>query len=215
MGIIGGERGKRSVGVIGHVIERRNVDPLYFRRFLKVVPFSAAIVFVLFIQVKKLPVGCLAFPNIEHVKKLRKRFRVVGTRASADNDRILLRTLCSSQRNPCKIKHLQNIGIAHFILERNPEEIKAFHCILGFQGKQRDFFLTHDPVQIRPRGIDPLAPHILPAVEHVVKDLDAKMRHANLVDVRKAHGKTDINAFRVFHDTVGLPADVARRFLDL
>ncbi len=120
MGIIGGERGKRSVGVIRHVIERRNVNPLYFRRFLKEVLFSTAIIFILFIQIKEFPVGRLALPNIEHVKKLRKRFRVVGTRASADNDRILLRTLCSSQGNSGKVKHLQNIGIAHFILERNP-----------------------------------------------------------------------------------------------
>ena len=32
-----------------------------------------------------------------------------------------------------------------------------------------------------------------PAVEHVIKDLDAQMGHANLVYVREAHSEADVH----------------------
>lgn len=50
---------------------------------------------------------------------------------------------------------------------------------------------------------------ILPAVEHVIEDLDAQMGHADLVDVREAHGETDIHFVFVLHYRIDLASDVA------
>ena len=73
----------------------------------------------------------------------------------------------------------------------------------------------HHLVQIRPRGIHTFAPHILPAVEHIIKDLDTEMGHADLVYVRKAHRETDIHLAFVFHHRVDLAADITGRLLDI
>ena len=75
-------------------------------------------------------------------------------------------------------------------------------------------FLAHHLVQIYPRRINTLTPHILTAVEHVIKNLDAKMGHSNFVDVRKTHSEPDIYLFRVFHDRIILASDITGRLLD-
>ena len=38
------------------------------------------------------------------------------------------------------------------------------------------------------------------------------MGHADLIDIRKAHGKPDIHSLFFFHDRIDLPADIAGRF---
>ena len=74
---------------------------------------------------------------------------------------------------------------------------------------------SHDLVQICPGRIDSLTPYILPFVKHIVENLDTKVGHANLIDIRETHGKTDLNVFFVFHDCIDFISDVPGRFLDL
>ena len=74
-----------------------------------------------------------------------------------------------------------------------PEKIKIFHRILGFQCKQRE---SASRASLRP---DPSTgnTHVHTytssrAVEHIVKDLDTQMGHADLIHIREAHGETDL-----------------------
>ena len=75
--------------------------------------------------------------------------------------------------------------------------------------------LTHDFIQIHPRGIDPFTPHIVPFIQHTVDDLDTQMRHADLIHVRKTHGKAHCHLRPVLHNGIHFIADIARRLLHL
>ena len=70
-------------------------------------------------------------------------------------------------------------------------------------------------MQIRPRGIHALAPHIVSLVKHIIENLDAQMGHADLIYIRKAHGKTNRYLVFVFTDAVQLVSNVARRLINL
>ena len=72
---------------------------------------------------------------------------------------------------------------------------------------------THYFVQIHPRGIDTFTPGILPAVEHVIQDLNPQVGHADFVNVRETHGKADIYLVFILHNRVYLPADITGRLL--
>lgn len=60
---------------------------------------------------------------------------------------------------------------------------------------------------------DESIPDIVPAAVFL-QDLNAKMRHADLIYVREAHRKSDQYPVFVFHDRVYLPADVAGWLVD-
>ena len=74
-------------------------------------------------------------------------------------------------------------------------------------------FFTHDLVQIDPWRVDSLAPGILPAVEHIVQNLDSQMGHTNLIYLRKTHCKPYIHRIFIFHYRIDFVSNVAGRFL--
>lgn len=47
--------------------------------------------------------------------------------------------------------------------------------------------LLHDLVETQPGRVDTLAPDVVTLVVHIVEDLDAKVGHADLVDIREDH----------------------------
>ena len=73
---------------------------------------------------------------------------------------------------------------------------------------------SHDLVKIGPGRINALTPDIVTLVEHIIKNLDAKMGHADLIDIRKTKSNADIHLLFVFHHRVYLIADIAGWFLD-
>ena len=89
------------------------------------------------------------------------------------------------QRDSGKVERLQNVRITHLILQGDKQEILVFHRLLGFQAEQRNALFPHHAVQIRPWGIDTLTPHVLTFVKHIVQDLDAKVRHTDLIHIRE------------------------------
>ena len=74
-------------------------------------------------------------------------------------------------------------------------------------------FFTHDLVQIDPWRVDSLAPGILPAVEHIVQNLDSQMGHTNLIYLRKTHSEPNFYRIFVLHDRIDFVTNVAGRFL--
>ena len=107
-----------------------------------------------------------------------------------------------------QVKYLKHIGIAHLISKGNTKEIKLLYRLLGFQGKERNMFLTHNFIQIHPRRKDTLTPDILTFIEHVVEDHHAQIGHTDLINIREAHGKADIYVILIFHYRVDFTTDV-------
>ena len=163
------------------------------------------------VQIQKITVSCLSFSNIENIKKISQGFRIVGTWTAPDNYRTVFPPVSCIDGNLGQIQHLEHIGVTHFILQRDSQKIELFHRILRFQRKQRDMLLSHDSIQIYPWRIDSLAPYIPHGIEHIVQDLDPKMRHADFIHIRKTHGKAHRHFGRIFHDRVIFAAYIPDR----
>ena len=134
---------------------------------------------------------------------------------SAHHDRISLSPLICMEGYLRQLQDLQDVRVAELILQRDSQDIRRADALLRLQHKERNLLLFHDLCQIRPGRIDPLAPCILSRVQLLVDDLDSQMGHADLIDVRKAHGKADVYFIFVLYDAVRLIACIAGRLLDL
>lgn len=168
----------------------------------------------LLIKIEQGVVLRLSLADIKQVKEIRQRFGIVRAGTAADHDRIVFLAVVRMQRDVRQIKHLQDIGITHLILDRNTKKIKIMDGILRFERKQRDMFPAHNVIQVRPGGKHALTPDVRPAVKHTVKDLHSQMRHANFIYVRKAHRKTDVYLIRIFINRIQLIAQIAGRLLN-
>ena len=145
------KRGDGSVLFICDIIEGRNVNSRNFCRFQKEILSGAALLFIFFICVKQSVVGGFSFSYVKQIEKRRQRLRIISAGSSADHQRIFFTSLLCFQRDPGEIQKLKYIGIAHFITQCDPQEVKIFYRILGFQGKKRDLIFPHHLIQIRPR----------------------------------------------------------------
>ena len=166
------------------------------------------------VEIQQFVVGCLSLPDIEEVKKASDRLRVVGAGPAPDHDRVAVGPVRRMKRDPGQVQHLQDVGIAELKLERKAQEIKDPHRILGFQGKQRDVVVPQQPVHIRPGRKNALTPGVLPPVEQLIQDLDPQVGHADLIHIRKAHGKADRD-LPVLVDRVHFISQIPRGLLHL
>ena len=205
---------ERPVRSIGDFVERRNIDPGDRGSSTKKLLSAPLLVFETDIQIQEVIVDHLPFANIEQIEKGSDGLRVVGAGTASDHQRVLFCPFLRVQRDPGELQHLQDIGIAHLILQCDAEEIAFPHRPLALQRKQRDLLFPHHPVQVGPGREYPLTVHILPAVEHTVEDLQTQVAHADLVHIRKTHRETHRDAVRILFHTVDLPADISGGLLD-
>ena len=75
--------------------------------------------------------------------------------------------------------------------------------------------LPHHLIEVRPRREQTLTPDILPPVKHGIQDLHAKVGHTDFVNIREAHGKSDIYVILIFHYRVDFTTDVTGSFINL
>ena len=215
MRVIGSKRQERAVFPVGGVIKLRHIEAFdlssSFQEFLPAFPGS----FPLFISIQQLVINSLSLSDIEEIKELRKGLRIIGARPAADHNGIRIRPFCCAERDMAQFQDLKDVCIAHLKLDRNAEEVEILYRILRLQGKKGDLLLPHHLVQIDPRGINPLTPDVIPAVEHIVQDLDAQVGHADLIYIREAHGKADIHLVFVLHHRIHFAADIARRLFNI
>ena len=108
-----------------------------------------------------------------------------------------------------QIQNLKYICIAHLISKSNSQKIKILNRFLRFQCKEWNIFLTHDLIQIQPRGKHTLRPDILAFVEHIIEDHHAEVGHTDFIDIREAHGKSDIYVVLIFHYRVNFTTNIA------
>ena len=120
------------------------------------------------IEIQKLIIDDLALSHVEQVKERRNRLRIIGAGAAADYNRIAVTAVRGAKRNLREFQDLQNIGIAHLVLQCDAEKIAFPHGTLTFQRKERNLSFAQDAIQIGPRRKDALTVDILAAVEHAV-----------------------------------------------
>ena len=184
-----------SVFVVERLIKHRHIDPRDLCSTLQKCHSVLSGLFPFLVFIHHATVLRLPLADVKHVKEISDRLRIVAARTSTDHERILHRPFLCLKWDPGKIKI--------------PDRLLRFQC------KQRNMLLTHDLIQIHPRRIHSLAIYVIPLIEHIVKDLYAKMGHTDLIYIRKAHGKTNRYLVFVFTDAVQLVSNVARRLINL
>ena len=66
--------------------------------------------------------------------------------------------------------------------------------------------------KVMPGRKDTLGPDARHGIEDVIEDLDARMRHADLVDIREGQRKADLNLIICLDDLVDFTPDIPGRF---
>ena len=141
----------------------------------------AAVVLHFDIKTDYLGQHLLTLAYIEEVKKIRYRFGIVRAGTAAYHERHIIGAVCCAQRQAREIEHIEDIGIAHLILEGESDKIELRYRISALVRPERYLMLAHLLLHVHPRSIHTLTPDIILAVERTVKDADTEVRHSYLV----------------------------------
>ena len=95
-------------------------------------------------------------------------FGIIGTRAAGRNQRHIVSPVLGKYRNTCQVKHIQNIGKAHFVLQCKSYHVKFSNRRFGFQRKKRVPLFSHQFFHIRPWRIDTFSRYILPFIQKCI-----------------------------------------------
>ncbi len=109
----------------------------------------------------------------KEVDKICKGLGINRTGASRTNKGMALVPVLCQNRNTAQIQHIEDIGIAHLILQGESQNIKLGKGGIGFKGIKRDASLTHEPLHINPGRKNPFAVGILPLIQNMVEDFHA------------------------------------------
>ena len=165
----------RTIFFIGNFIERRNINSRNLSCCQKKILPAASSLFIGLVSIKKCIINSFSLSNIEQVKKRCQWLRIIRTGTATDHNREILTTVCALQRDTTEIQYLEDIGVAHFVPNRNSKKIKIPDRFLGLQCKQRDLLLPHHLIQIRPWRKETFTPYVLSLVEHVIEDHHAQV----------------------------------------
>ena len=111
----------RSVFFIRHLIEGRHIDSRQSAPLSLKIPVLAAALCPSLLY-KDPAVGIIdrfTLSDIEQIKELCQRLRIVGAGTAADHNRIILGTVYVHAAGSGQIQDLQDIGITHLILDRD------------------------------------------------------------------------------------------------
>ena len=89
----------RSVFVISHIIEHRNIDAIDLTGFLQKVHTRSAIFLILFVRIQQFIIDRLALTDIKHIEKFCNRLRIIRTWTTTDHNRIFLGPVLRMKRN--------------------------------------------------------------------------------------------------------------------
>ena len=181
----------RAIFVIRYIVKRRNVYSLNSScRFVKIRLFGIfSLVFHFDIETAKLGEHFLTLSDIEKVKERGNGFCVISTRPSAYDYGHIIASVFASERYFCKLQHIEDVSIAHFILKREAYHIKFCKRITALTRGKRDIVLPHFFLHIYPRVINTLTPYVLFPIEYAVKYTHAEIGHSYLISIGKAKRK--------------------------
>ena len=83
---------ERSIFLILRVIKHGHINSRNLTGSFQKFPATLSLCLIFLINIKQLVIDRLAFSDIENIKKLGNRFRIIDTGTASDDDRIFLRT---------------------------------------------------------------------------------------------------------------------------
>ena len=150
-----------------------------------------------------------AVAHHDRIHERRDRLRIAAAGTAANDERHVFAAIRRAERYAGKIQHGQDVGIAHLIQQRKAYDVELAQSPLCFERKHGQLFGAELLFHVRPRRVHALTGDLRLFVQHMVKDARPQMRHADLIHIRKAHGKAQSRL--VLHDLVPFAAKIARR----
>ena len=204
---------QRAVLVVGCLIEAGHIDAAEPRQPAQAFLSGNALSLARLHHVDGLQRADFAVSNGKRVDEMIQRLRIERARAARNDDRIVPGAVLAVQRNAGQIEELQDVGIAHLILQRNAQHVKAADWRARLQRKQRHILLTHQVRHVHPRRKDALAKRVLPLIDDIIQDAGTQMGHAHLVHIRERKRIANRHAVRILEHGIHLAAHVPGRLL--
>ena len=144
-------------------------------------------------QLDQLGVHLLALADLGNVNKIRDRLAVEHRRAARDDERGQLRALARVERHTRQIEHIQYGGKRHLVADGKGDDVKIADGIAGLERVERQAGTAHLLLHVAPGSENALAPNAVHVIHNAVENPHTKVRHADLIGVRKAEGHAGID----------------------
>ena len=174
------DRGDGAVIVIGHVVQGGDVHPFDPRRRFEERPFREIRPLHRAVELQQLSIDLFPLSQGEQIDEIGERFRIAGAGSPRHHDRARVAPFLRPDRQAGEIQHIEHGGKAHFVLQREADEIEFPDRIPALDPEQGDL-LPHEGFHIRVGRKHPLAPHILHGIEKAIQDFHPEMRHPHLI----------------------------------
>ena len=146
----------------------------------------------------------------EYVEEVRKRLGVNRARAARDDQRVVsAAALFARERYARKFEHIQNVGVAQFVLQRKAHHVEVFERRFEREGVEGHAQLLQPLPEVPCRGKAEVGAHAA-LFKRFRDDFYAEVAHSHLVKVGEAHAEVELAPFG-FGRAV-FPARIARRF---
>ena len=156
-GVVGRKGFERAVLVVGNVVKRRNVNPFQLRQVPQNVDARKARFPPVPDHVDQLVHHILAVTDHKGVDEGGQGFGVKGAGAARHHDGVLFASVLPADGHPAQIEHFQYIGIAHFVLQGEADNVKFVQRRPAFQGKEGHAGFPHLVRHVGVRHEQPLA----------------------------------------------------------
>ena len=144
-------------------------------------------------QLDELNVHLLALAEHSQVNEVGNGLAVEHRRAARDDERGQLRALARVERHTRQIEHIQYGGKRHLVADGKGDDVKIADGIAGLERVERQAGTAHLLLHVAPGSENALAPNAVHVIHNAVENPHTKVRHADLIGVRKAEGHAGIH----------------------
>ena len=157
----------------------------------------------------------LAVSEHHQVEEVHKGRWIGGAGAARDHDGVAHGASTGVDRDAGQLEHAHHRRIGEFVEQGKAQQIEIPDRAVLLECGELDPLALHVGSHVVPGREDPLGPNRVHAVKDLVEDLDAGVRHPDLVDVWKGQRHPHPDRLRVLERLVHLAAQVAAGFFDV
>ncbi len=140
-----------------------------------------------------------------------KRHGVHGAGAAGDHDRMVVSAVNGPDGDPSQLQPDEDVGVGQLVLERDADDIEFRQREVRFEAGERPARRAELLLVVRPGRENALAGRVVPAVQDLVQDPEAQVRHADLVGIGEEEADLCPHGRKVLVHAVDLVVDVPGR----
>lgn len=112
-----------------------------------------------------------------------------------------------AERDAGKFQHVQYVGEAQFMRDREREHVRLHDVRVAFQRGEADAVFAEEPA-VSGRGVHALGKDVFPIVEDGIQDFMSEVGHAHFVQIREGKGAVQANGRGLLVDGTFLGTDI-------